>query len=188
MISWRLSDASATYCGGDGSQEKWRYEEPYDSDHNRHQWNGTFCWGARPAAGKERPEDYWTNVMGITGPDTAFDLQTLKKLDSCGHLIFAVSVKNSGVHWAEPGDLDVRNLPADLRKGIDGKGFHALFLDGTVWFIRKDVPMELLENFLTASRARKNNRNDKLIRYAKELHHGGHFPSYADRCEEYERD
>jgi hypothetical protein len=27
-----------------------------------------------------------------------------------------------------------------------------------------------------------------LIRYAKELYHGGHFPSYADRCKEYERD
>jgi len=122
-----------------------------------------YCWKKNARNEQERR---WTNVMALTGPDTGFDLRFPDKLEGCDHLIIVVEVNNSGVHWGEPGDLDIRHLPPDFLKGIDGDGIMVLFYDGAIWFIKKDVPLELLKQFFTATGARSHNRNDELIKYA----------------------
>ena len=120
-----------------------------------------------PGTLKER---YWTNVMGITGTDTAFEVQGLDQLQGCGHLIIVVEVADSGIHWGEPGDIDVNHLPENRTSGIDGDGFMVLFYDGSVWFIKREVPIEIFKHFLTITEAKKHDRNIELKPYAIVFH------------------
>jgi len=62
-----------------------------------------------------------------------------------------------------PGDLDVRNVPASITEGLDGRGVYVAFADLSVWYLRKDVPLEDLKKFFSIEGARKYDR-DKLLR------------------------
>jgi hypothetical protein len=168
-VSWRYWAGTMELRGGTDAGKYFRADEPCDSPINIKAWNFLLCWNCRPDH-KHVDKCYWTNVMGIVGPDTAFDVQLPEKLKGCENLIFIVSVKDSGVHWGQPGDIDVRNIPPHFREGIDGNGFYAMFFDGTIWFIRKDVPLDLLKKFFTVTEAKKMNRYDELIKYSKELY------------------
>ena len=166
--SWRFLNA-LFMSYGHGFREEDRqpidYEKNWDEEPNISFWAPAYNWTGRPKSPKDSKR-YWTNVMGITGPDTAFEVQDLKQLQGCEHLIIVVEVANSGVHWGEPGDIDVNHLPENLTSGIDGNGFMVLFYDGSVWFIKKEVPMEILKRFLTITEAKEHDRNIELIPYA----------------------
>lgn len=169
VVSWRFFAGSSWMRGGTEAYNYFHGDEPWNSPINLKAWSYEFCWGGNPCSKRYNQRDYWTNVMGIVGPDTAFDVQEAEKLENCENLIFLVSVKDSGIHWGQPGDIDVRNLPPKFREGIDGDGIYAVFWDGAIWFIRKDVPLELLTKFFTITEVKKNNRYDELIKYAIEL-------------------
>ena len=170
--SWRF--CSGIYMSyGRGFREEDRqpfdFEKSWNEEPNISFWAPAYNWTGRPKSPKDHKR-YWTNVMAITGPDTAFEVQELNQLQGCDHLIIVVEVANSGIHWGEPGDIDVNNLPENLTSGIDGNGFMALFFDGSVWFIKKDVPIEILQNFLTITNAKKHDRNKELKPYAIVYH------------------
>lgn len=164
VVSWRF------YCslwlnGGRDARKYFRHDEPWNSEINFKVCNPNYCWMGYPKSPSDTKK-YWTNVMALTGPDTGFELQTSDKLYDCDDLIILVEVKDSGIHWGQPGDIDIRNLPPKLTSGIDGNGFLVLFLDGTIWFVKREVPMEILKRFFTATGARTYDREDELIKYA----------------------
>ena len=129
---------------------------------------GIYCFS--PDANPEEtasPKSRHTNVMAVTGPDTAFDGQKRRKLlDLDKDTILAVEVADTGVHWMEPGDLAIDKVPASLVKGVDGDGFCVLFSDGAVWFLRSDVPLEDVKKFFTIEGSKKHDREELLGPYA----------------------
>ena len=167
--SWRFRCAS--YLGYGSGDTAERAMQSFDLTKNWNEapnvslWIPAYNWTGCPKSPKDHKR-YWTNVMAITGPDTAFEVCELSRLEGCQDLIVVVEVADSGVHWGEPGDIDVNNLPENLTSGIDGDGFMVLFFDGSVWFIKKDVPIETLKNFLTITESKKHDRNIELKPYA----------------------
>jgi hypothetical protein len=80
--------------------------------------------------------------------------------------ILAIEIKDSGVFWPEPGDLELDTIPESITAGIDGDGVHVLFADGTVWYLHKEVPLDDLKKFFTVENAKLFRREDVLRPYA----------------------
>jgi prepilin-type processing-associated H-X9-DG protein len=53
-------------------------------------------------------------------------------------------------------------MPESLTGGVDGDGVHVLFADGSVWFLRAEVPAENLVRFFTIAGARQCDRESLL--------------------------
>lgn len=114
----------------------------------------------------QRPEGSLdTNIVAIVGPGTAFDGSDCSLQDLDKDTILLIEVAKSGVHWMEPGDLDVRRVPATIAQGIDGSGVHVGFADGEVWFLERDVPVDDLRVFFSVEGAKQSDREDVLGEY-----------------------
>lgn len=121
-----------------------------------------YCWSSRAESSKQLN----TNVMAITGPGTAFEEdQTIRLSEMDQDTILAIEVADSGTHWMEPGDIDVRNVPESITQGMDGAGVHVVFADGAVWFLRSDTPLEELKKFFTIDGAKQFDREKVLGPY-----------------------
>jgi len=103
-----------------------------------------------------------TNVCLVTGPGTVFDGRRWSLEDIDGDTILIVEVARSGVHWMEPGDLDINAIPPSITAGLDGKGLHVGFADGNVWYLDAGVPLEHLKSFFTVEGARRLDREEVL--------------------------
>lgn len=111
-----------------------------------------------------------TNVVAITGPGTAFEEGHIVRLkDIAPDTILAIEIAKSGIHWAEPGDLDIEHTPSSITRGVDGCGVHVVFADGAVWYLRADVPLEDLKKFFTIEGAKQWHREQVLRPYASTL-------------------
>ncbi len=159
--SWRLRIMPFVESGN------WTYSGTWSDPHGR-VWPlvrlYAYCFGEGegPLGNSE------TNVVAITGPGTAFDGdRTYPVGDLARGTILAIEIKDSGFSWAEPGDLDVREIPETITSGIDGDGVHVLFADGAVWFLRKDVPLDDLKKFFAVEGARRFDREQLLGPYAR---------------------
>jgi hypothetical protein len=117
-----------------------------------------------------------TCAFAITGPGTAFgdgdteEPRSLEEID--GDTILVVEVRNSGLHWMAPGDFDIRTMPTTIDDpdgcGISskhGSGFHVIFADTTVWYLRNDVPFDQLAKFFTVEGAKTHDRDIVLGPY-----------------------
>ncbi|MBX3426782.1 MAG: hypothetical protein KF688_13970 [Pirellulales bacterium] len=114
-----------------------------------------------------------TEIFAITGPDTAFGDDEVEPphalADVPNDAILIVEVRNSGVHWMEPSDFDIRRMPRTLNapdgKGISSRfpeGFHVGFADGEVWFVANEVGFERLSRFFTLTGSLKYDRETDL--------------------------
>lgn len=90
--------------------------------------------------------DFDTDYLVITGPGTLFEDGRDMRMSACtdgpANTILAVEVLKSGVHWAEPRDLDIRTMILKINgggaKGICSPwpgGAHVAFADGSVRFL-----------------------------------------------------
>ena len=141
------------------------FSEPWDSP--KHRWLAErampiFCWfdtdSAQPAH---------TSGMAVAGRGTAFDESRRVALaDLDGDTILLVEVAHSGVHWMQPGDIDVDRLPESLAEGVDGRGISVLFSDGAIWHLKPDVPLDELKKFFTIKGAKQFDREQVLAPYA----------------------
>lgn len=133
-------------------------------------YNPVFC-DPRERAGSQRGLE--TTIFAITGPGTAWgdgDSEPPHHLvELPNDVILFVEVRNSGVHWMQPGDFDIRTMPrtlnADDGRGISSRfrgGFHVGFADGEVWFISNDVGFDRLSQFFTIEGARQHDREAEL--------------------------
>ncbi len=117
-----------------------------------------------------------TQLLAITGPNTAFGdgkdelPRAIEDVES--DTIIVVETRNSGLHWMQPGDFDIRNMPRTINakdgKGISSihpSGFHVLFADGAVWLLSHETPFEDLEKFFTIKGAKKHDRRTLLKKF-----------------------
>jgi hypothetical protein len=115
-------------------------------------------------------EDCHGNTAVVTGPGTAFeDGKHYRYQELPLRLILVVEVADSGGHWAEPGDLDIRDLPTTTTEGPEGDGFLVAFVDHQVWFLRNNVPVAVLKEFMTIDTARNAKREELLGPYGQEI-------------------
>ncbi len=120
----------------------------------------------------DKPGNLNTKFVAITGPDTAWGDGTEPPksiFDLPDDLIVIVETRNSGLHWMEPGDLDLRTMPRTINapdgRGISGTtrgGAWVATADGSVHWIPNDTQFEDLEPFFTIQSAEANDINSTL--------------------------
>jgi len=138
-----------------------RWDAPANRWLANHPWP-VYCWSQNRGS----PDNLYTNVLAITGAGTAFDGDRESRLDEMdGDTILLIEGAASGVHWMEPGDLHIDEVPESIVCGLDGDGIHVLFADRQVWFLRADVPLADLKKFFTIARAKQYDRERVLRPY-----------------------
>lgn len=108
------------------------------------------------------------NISAITGANTPLDDGHLHKMSELPpQVIVIIEVRTMSNHWAEPGDLSIDALPADLTEGTDGTGCVVGFADGEVWFLDRSVSLDSLTTFFAVNTAASADRESVLGPYCK---------------------
>ncbi len=94
-----------------------------------------------------------TDYLFVTGPGTAFEAgKTLgfrDITDGTSNTLCILEVKNSGVSWAEPRDVDASQLAGGLPPGNHPGGNIAGLMDGSVRFIAGSIDPNTLQSLTT---------------------------------------
>jgi hypothetical protein len=165
--SWRLAIRLSGYA-----DQPWN--SPLNQASNDHE-HGRLLYSVRDSS---FPSKY-TQIFALIGPGTAFSefevgngLATAKAEPDA---ILLLDSKNELIHWMQPGDIDYRPLAWSLNVTGFGDlapnypdGFLVAFVDGAVWWIRKDVPHDVLSPFFTIEGAQQHDRDKELAPYALE--------------------
>jgi len=149
---------------------RYRMGEPWNSPHNRQVTDnriGVFRCPRDDGAG-----EYDTSYVAIVGPNTAWapDKGTrLSQITDRSKTILLVEMKNSGIKWAEPRDLDLGNLPPGVTKhsllktlsNHDGGYINVLFADGHTESISSSIPWEEFEAMIAINGSANTDRSQK---------------------------
>jgi hypothetical protein len=112
-----------------------------------------------PSASRGKINNFNTNYVAVIGPGTAWHKDGPVKLsdlpDGGKHTVMVVEVVNSGVHWAEPRDLTVKEVFEGMKtgKGLRIYSMHpavveVLYADGHVQYIPKELSIAMWEKLL----------------------------------------
>lgn len=170
LSSWRFLIAAYLESTGMGVHLNQSWQSPANAGWAKRP-QPSYCGGRNFTDASASARD--TEIFAITGPGTAWGdgvtepPHVLSKLP--GDTILIAEVRNSGVHWMEPGDFDIRTMPRTLNapdgKGISSRfteGFHVGFADGEVWFLSNEVGFERLAKFFTIDGASAHDREREL--------------------------
>jgi prepilin-type processing-associated H-X9-DG protein len=163
MHSWRV--LILPFLGPEEQQIFGNFDlsEPWNSPTNTSaatEMPAVFGCPADPEA-----RDGVTSYMLIAGQGFLFDKnkQTtrdeLARGDGASQTIMVAEVVESGVPWAQPIDIDVRQLAQGINSGIAGTcgsdhpqgGMHVLFADGSIKFMPDSVTPRELQDLCTIS-------------------------------------
>ena len=116
------------------------------------------------------PNSCMTNVVAVTGRGTAFDPDCQYKIAELpGDTILIVEVRDFGVHWMQPGDLEISEMLSSVgvgdRFGTTAGSFIVGFADGQAWALAKNIPFADLKKFLTIKGAMQYDRDEVLMPY-----------------------
>jgi prepilin-type processing-associated H-X9-DG protein len=140
--------------------KKLRLNEPWDSPHNREVLDEakgpTYQFHCCSATNPESE----TNYVMVVGPNTISDGPHSVGFggieDGSQNTIMVVEIKNSGIHWAEPRDLDFASMSFRINdpngKGIssDHPGVaYVVFADGHVGCLADDLDPKLVKALIT---------------------------------------
>jgi len=150
LLSWRVQILGfidpALY-------EQFYLDEPWDSEHNRKLIDQVPALYRSPAS--KLKEKGRASYVVVVGKDTVFSGREgipIKEIkDGTSQTIMAVEVDDQhAVIWTKPDDLpfDPEN-PAKGLGGADKRGFNALFCDGSVHFLLKDIDPKVLRALFT---------------------------------------
>jgi len=162
LHSWRT--LILPYIFSDDSYKKIRFDEPWDSLHNRDAFRDVLkkmrdpsyyyhCFDATTPASE-------TSFVMVVGSNTISDGPHSARFDDIkdglSSTIMFVEIKNSGIQWAEPRDLDFASMSFRIndpnRQGISSEhpgGAFAVFADGSVRFIKDDVDPKIVKALIT---------------------------------------
>lgn len=162
LHSWRT--LILPYIFSDDSCKKIRLDEPWDSPHNRDALSDVLKKMKDPSYyyhcfDATTPESETSFVM-VVGPNTISDGPHAVRFDGIkdglSNTIMFVEIKNSGIHWAEPRDLDFASMSFRIndpnKKGISSDhpgGAFAMFANGSVQFIGDDVDQKIVKALTT---------------------------------------
>lgn len=157
LYSWRV--LLLPFLEQDELYNRVKLDEPWDSPHNRSVLQDEAVAQRFHCPWADNPKDETTYVM-IVGPNMISDgphsVRFADIKDGLSNTIMIAEVKNSGIHWAEPRDLDFREMSFRVNDP-DGKGIssnhHGVanvgFADGSVRTIGGDFDPKLLKALIT---------------------------------------
>lgn len=122
LYSWRV--LILPYIEQGDLYKRIRLNEPWDSPHNRSVLQIESVAKLFHCPSAENPKDETSYVM-IVGPNTTSDgphsvrLADLK--DGVSNTILVAEIKDSGIHWAAPRDLDFESMSFQINDPV-GKG------------------------------------------------------------------
>jgi hypothetical protein len=145
--------------------EEYSFDEPWNSPnnlalaHNVPSGMVAFSSTYRCPSDSEADELHATYLMPV-GPGTFSDGPNGRKVDQftdgTSNTLMVVERSQSGIHWMEPRDLDVAKMSYRINdpagygiRSTHPAGASALFADGTVSSISKDVDPEILRAIIT---------------------------------------
>jgi len=157
MHSWRVlilpfMEQKALY-------DKYRFDEPWNGPNNsklHKEIVNVFCCPSRP---KQQPRTE-TSYVAVVGTETVWPGTDVVKLadfkDGTSNTILVAELANSGIHWMEPRDLHVMQMPMAVNP-TQGQGISsvhpnvalAVFVDGHTQALTKNTPPEILRALLT---------------------------------------
>src|SRR5205807_1702884 len=150
LLSWRVH--LLPFLGEDKLHKEFHLDEPWDSAHNKklvERMPAVYRSSLKLPAGKTT--FLAARGIGTMWPETAKSLTFSEVTDGTSNTIFLLDADDDrAVFWTQPEDLkyDMKKPHAGLG-GRYGGGFLALFVDGSVYFIRKDVPDMTLKALVT---------------------------------------
>jgi hypothetical protein len=114
--SWRV--LLLPYLEGSQVYAEYRFDEPWDSPHNRQLAGRLHKVAGCPMYSCPADTSTWnnaeTNYVVITGKDTMFDatnsMGPLMIRDGTSSTLMIVEVTGTGIHWMEPRDLDIGTM------------------------------------------------------------------------------
>jgi hypothetical protein len=117
-----------------------------------------------------RTDQYAATYLAVTGTGTAFDPSSPHRLaDLPSDLILLIERCGECTPWSKPIDAsldDIREAYARHGSVLASRhlppGGHVLFADGSIWYLRAEVPLAALEKFLTIESAARSDREDVL--------------------------
>ena len=161
-LSWRVVTLPV---GGHGDlYEQLRFEEPWNSPHNRTVTNKVDAnWSFQcPSADHIRAENFKdeTDYVMVVGPHTIFEGRTGTRFedmaDGLENTIMIVETKDLHIHWAEPRDLKFDEMSFRIndpdRPSISSHhpgGAHVVFCDGRIRFLKNDTDPKIVRALLT---------------------------------------
>jgi hypothetical protein len=158
--SWRslAIQFGPSYLGRTSLDTKISWQDPSNREwaESPESW---FCW-------QSSVDSLNTRVVAVSGTGTPLDANPSLRLADLPHdTILLLTVAHSGVHWMEPGDIDIEDIERALKDNNDGLGILVLFADGEVWQFAKSVPPSELKRFSTIAGARLHDRDKSLAAF-----------------------
>lgn len=159
MHSWRV--LLLPYLDQRNLYKEYRFDEPWDGPNNS-KLHGTVLKIYQCPVHSGTPPTTDTSYAVVVGPKTVWPDQAKNPtrmadiIDGTMNTILVLEVANSGIHWMEPRDLHVSQMPMAINpargQGISSEhpgGAEVAMADGTVHFLRNVTPSETLRAALT---------------------------------------
>jgi hypothetical protein len=163
MHSWRV--LILPYIERQDLYEKYRFDEPWDGPNNSQLHNHRVHLFECPSDDHTMNN---TSYIAVTGAKTIWPNEKTTKFsdvkDGLGNTILLVEVRDSGIHWMEPRDLDITQMPMAINsdKGLSISSSHetlafanVMFADGKPRRIPNTASTKALRAALTISGGEK---------------------------------
>ncbi len=135
------------------------FDEPWNGPNNRQLGVTLECMRCPKQRDYEK-EQPLTNYTAVVGPRTMWPgdqgVSTDDIPDGAANTILIAETADSGIHWMEPRDLHVLQMPPQINpragQGISSHhsgGATAVFADGSVRFLSDEVSPEVLKALLS---------------------------------------
>ena len=156
MHSWRV--LILPYIEEQSLYNSYDFSEPWNGPNNSKLANrmpGIFCTAS------ESESKTFTNIVVITGPETAFPGSTSTKMadfvDGPENVIMLTEITNSNVPWLQPRDIDAEQCSSLLNdpemiciSSASWRWPYVVFADDiTAYAVRDDIPPEALKALTT---------------------------------------
>jgi hypothetical protein len=157
MHSWRV--LILPYLEKKPLYDLYDFSEPWDGPNNSNLHDRVVRLYCCPECAKTQPQTE-TNYVAVIGPQTMWpgDKGTTfgDIADGTSNTLMVVEVRDSGIHWMEPRDLHVLQMPLAINpprgQGISSRHVNvaqAALADGSVRALSNETPPETIEALLT---------------------------------------
>jgi hypothetical protein len=139
--------------------DKYRFDEPWDGPNNSKLHNEYVHTYSCPSRPKQQTKTE-TSYVVVIGLQTAWPGEKSVKMseiiDGTSNTILVTELAHSGIHWMEPRDLHVNQMPMAVN-ATQGQGISsphpnvalAVYADGHTQAITKNTPSEIVRALLT---------------------------------------
>jgi type II secretory pathway pseudopilin PulG len=139
------------FLTSDSDYSRFDLSQAWDSERNKDISQMNLRVFADPSSAQDLAGK--TDFLFVSGKGAVFDhdvgyVRIADIVDGTSNTMIVVEVKDSGVHWAEPKDLDI-NGPMSLPASNHPGGNAALMADGTTRLIPKSTPPEEIHAMAT---------------------------------------